>query len=163
MPIQHHISRAAEKLRHQSSLTGRVGVWLETNRFRPQDKQYHPFKSQRLPCPTDDTALLSRCATQLLSTIWQPDYRFVKAGVMLDDIRPSDMAQGDLFATSPHQSLSERTRLMALIDQANRRWGGHTLGIGYGGIKEKGGWIMKRSMKSPNYTTCWEELRQVTS
>src|SRR3546814_5012876 len=45
------IARATAKLRKQGSYAGRVCVWLETNRFREQDVQYHPAAGIRLPNP----------------------------------------------------------------------------------------------------------------
>jgi DNA polymerase V len=48
-PIRFHMARASEKLRQQGSTAGRLGVFLETNRFRPQDPQYHPCTGVGLP------------------------------------------------------------------------------------------------------------------
>jgi DNA polymerase V len=50
-PVRFHMGRAAEKLRQQGSVAGRVGVILETNRFRPQDPQYSPPEPSRYPWP----------------------------------------------------------------------------------------------------------------
>jgi DNA polymerase V len=91
-PIRLHAGRAAEKLRHQGSIAGRVGVWIETNRFRPQDPQYTPCRSVTLPVATDDTVLIAAWCVAVLRTVFRTGYRYVKAGVVLDSIRPKNMA-----------------------------------------------------------------------
>lgn len=159
--VRSHASRAAEKLRQQASLAGRVGVWIETNRFRPQDPQYTPNRSIRLPMATDDTSVLVAWATDVLRALFRPGYRYVKAGVMLDDLRPRSLVQGSLFNALPEKQDHRRERLMALMDQANQRWGRGTMGVGSVGIKGKRAWSMERGMLSPCYTTNWHELRVV--
>jgi DNA polymerase V len=160
--IRWHASRAAEKLRQQSSLAGRVGVWIETNRFRPQDPQYTPNRSIRLPVATDDTSVLVAWATDVLRALFRPGYRYVKAGVMLDDLRPRGLAQGSLFDAVSEEQDQRRERLMTLMDQANQKWGRGTMGVGSAGVKAKRAWSMERGMLSPCYTTNWHELRAVT-
>lgn len=62
--LRAYMGRAAEKLRRQQGVAGRVGVWLETNRHRLQDAQYHPSATLPLPAPSDDTAVLTQAATK---------------------------------------------------------------------------------------------------
>jgi DNA polymerase V len=100
-PIRFHMGRAAEKLRKQGSVAGALGVWLETNQFRPQDAQYSPAKNIPLPMPTDDTVALTAWATALLRAIYKPGYRYVKAGCMLMDLREREIMQGALFDIAP--------------------------------------------------------------
>ena len=160
-PVQVHLHRAAEKLRAQGSVAGRVGVWIETNRFRPQDAQYAPSHSLRLPAASDDTAVLAAWAGRVLQAIWRPGYRYVKAGVILDDLRPVGCQQGSLFDAPSASTRHERLATMAVMDAANRKWGRGSLGIGYAGIREPRSWFMQRGMMSPCYTTSWREVRAV--
>jgi len=159
-PVRFHMGRAAEKLRQQGSVAGRVGVFLETNRFRPQDPQYSPSRSLALPVATDDTAVLITWAVALLGALFKAGYRYVKAGVMLDDLRPRGLHQGSLFDAQPPVHDLRRERLMGVLDQANGKWGRGSLGVGV--VKHQKGWAMNRDALSPRYTTCWEELRVVT-
>lgn len=159
-PVHLHINRAAEKLRAQGSCAGRVGVWIETNRFRPQDAQYSPSYVASLPTATDDTAILSAWASRVLKAIWRPGYRYVKAGVVLDGLRPKAMAQGVLFDAMPPGEDERRARLMELLDTANHKWGRNALGIGHAGVREARRWSMHRDLMSPRYTTQWSEVRR---
>jgi DNA polymerase V len=78
-PVRFHMGRAAGKLRQQGSSAGRIGAFLETNRFR-DDPQYCPSKTFPLPIATDDTATLTSWATTLLRAIFKPGYRTSKQG-----------------------------------------------------------------------------------
>jgi len=159
--IRMHAGRAAEKLRQQGSVARRVGVFIETNRFRPQDPQYSPFHAIKLPVPTDDTALITIWAVQVLKAMFRP-FRFVKAGVMLDDIGPRGVVQGSLFDALPPEQDLRREKLMATLDKANAKWGRGTLGIGSAGVKGDREWSMQRGLLSPRYTTQWHELREIS-
>jgi DNA polymerase V len=159
-PLRFHMGRAAEKLRQQGSLAGRVGILLETNRFRPQDLQYSPSRSIALPVATDDTAVLATWVVALLRAVFKAGFRYVKAGVMLDDLRPRRLQQGCLFDGLPPAQDLRRERLMGVVDQANKKWGRGSLGVGV--VKDQKGWAMNRGMLSPRYTTCWNELRVVS-
>ncbi len=160
-PIQFHANRAAEKLRQQGSAAGRIGVWIQTNIFREQDAQYTPNRSVAFPAATDDTAAITAWAMAVLEAIWRPGYRYVKAGVMLDDLRPRGMTQGTLFDSLPPEQDHRRETLMKLLDTTNKRWGRGSIGIGAAGVKDQGGWGMERGLLSPRYTTNWDELRTV--
>jgi DNA polymerase V len=161
-PIHFHANRAAEKLRQQGSAAGRVGIWIQTNIFREQDAQYTPNRSVAMPVASDDTATIAAWAMAILEAVWRPGYRYVKAGVMLDDLRPRGLVQGGLFdAPAPEQGV-RREALMGVLDAANKKWGRGSMGIGAGGVKTQDGWGMQRGNLSPRYTTNWDELRVVT-
>ena len=160
-PVRFHMARAAEKLRLQGSIAGTLGVFLETNRFRPQDPQYSPSRAIHLPAATDDTAVLTTWATTLMRAIHKPGFRYVKAGVMLMDLRERCVVQGSLFDAAPTDRDLRRERLMGVLDRANGKWGRGTMGVGSAGVKQQRGWAMSRANLSPCYTTRWDELREV--
>lgn len=161
-PLHQYTCRAAEKLRAQGSVAGAIGVWIQTNPFRPQDPQYMPQHTLRLPEPTDDSAWLCAWSSAILRSIYKRGYRYVKAGVMLLDIQERGIRQGQLFDTAPPEHDARRARLMQTLDQANQKWGRGSMGIGHAGIKEQRPWAMQRQNLSPRYTTCWDELRVVS-
>jgi DNA polymerase V len=107
-----------------------VGVWIETNRFRLQDPQYAPCQSVTLPVATDDTAVITAWCVAVLRTVFRKGYRYVKAGVVLDCIRPKTMVQGSLFDALRPASDLKRKRLMTVLDNANHKWGRESLAIG---------------------------------
>lgn len=83
--------------------------------------------------------------------------RYIKAGVMLSEIVPAGIRQGDLFAeqpTTPHDS-----SLMKTIDQINLKMGKGVLKLVSDGVAQN--WQMKTGNRSPAYTTRWSELAVV--
>ena len=156
--LRAYMGRAAEKLRRQHGVAGRVGIWLETNRHRLQDAQYHPSATLALAVPSDDTAVLTRAARTLLHHLFREGYRYVKAGVMLLELGDRGVEQGQLFAATPSASDPARSALMATLDQVNAKWGNGTLGIGSAGLQQPRRWAMKRGTMTPAYTTRWSDL-----
>lgn len=98
----------------------------------------------------------------VLRTVFRQGFRYVKAEVMLDDIRPKAMARGSLFnALRPELDL-KRERLMGVLDKANSKSGTGTMGVGSAGVRGHREWTMQRGMLSPCCTTDWDQLREVT-
>jgi DNA polymerase V len=67
-----YMSRAAEKLRRQGSLAGRVQVYIRTNPFKDNAPQYQRGVNIPLPEATDDTLRLIRAAHWGLKRIFRP-------------------------------------------------------------------------------------------
>ena len=159
-PVRAYMTRAAEKLRRQNSVAGAVGVWIETNRFRDQDVQHHPSATVRLPESTADTLHLVHTAIGILRRIFRTGHRYVKAGVILTDIRPAGLQQGSLFAGAG-ESMEKRARLMTVLDTAAAKWGHGAIAPGTAGFSAPRAWAMKRAAMSPAYTTRWSDLLRV--
>lgn len=154
--VQTYVGRAAYKLRAQNSRAGTVKVWLETNRFRPHDPQYHPCAGVRLPSPSDDLATLTRAADGVLTKIFRAGYRYAKAGVMLEDLADQSHVQGEMFEMA--ELAPRRKALMATLDRIHTRFGRTEIGMGHAGVKATKGWTMRRGRLSPAYTTDWNQL-----
>ena len=151
--VSDYAARACAKLRRENQYCKMVSVFMRTNYFRKQDRQYHGFKSYRLFSPTNDTRDILNATRQLTKQIFQTNINFIKAGVMLSDFYDEGVYQGDLFRTVDKRINSEE--LMKTIDKIN------TSGIGRvtfasQGIKKS--WSMRRLLKSPRYLTNWEEM-----
>lgn len=154
--VQTYVGRAAYKLRGQGSRASVVKVWLETNRFRPQDLQYHPCAGVRLPSPTDDLADLAFTASAVLARIFKPGFRYTKVGVMLEGLVDQDHVQGGLFGGA--EASPKRKALMATLDHIHARFGRSEVGVGHAGVKATKVWTMRRGQLSPAYTTDWHQL-----
>ncbi|KAB2310638.1 Y-family DNA polymerase [Betaproteobacteria bacterium SCN2] len=150
-----YIARAAEKLRAQDSVAGAVEVYIRTNPFSEKQPQYQRAIAVPLTEATNDTMRLTRAALWGLKRIFKPGYAYQKAGVMLMEIAPTGQVQGVLFGPST----SARSRLMEVIDEANALWGSGTLKLAAEGVEKS--WQMKRGLKSPSYTSQWDELPRV--
>lgn len=99
-----------------------------------------------MPCATNDTAIITTWAIAVLHSVFKPGFRYVKAGVMLDDIQPKGLTQGSLFDTRPPERDLERERLMSVLDMANGKWGRGTMGMGSAGVRTPRAWTMQREV-----------------
>ena len=70
--------------------------------------------------PTSDARALIAEAVRMLAPLWQDGRRYMKVGVMLDDLRDAATQPRSLFPTrDPRQSAA----LMRAMDQVNGRYG----------------------------------------
>lgn len=151
--ISMHASRAAEKLRAQSSVARYISVFLKTNKYK-DGPQYNNSIGTYLPEPTSYTPDFIRVAHTLLENLYKPGYRYKKAGVMLAEICPDNEIQLNLFYTS--RNLTGHMEIMNALDRINLTWGRDTIKYASSGIQKP--WSMKRTMLTLRYTTNWNEL-----
>ena len=153
--------RAAEKLRRQGSLAGQLMVFIRTSPFRKNDQQFSTYRTLPLPTPSNDSTYLSEFACAIVRHIFQPGFKYAKAGVMLLELQPNSTEQLRL-SLSPDQQTEgggSRSRLMHALDQVNQRYGQGTLKLaGSGTPTVHASWAMKQEHKTPCYTTDWNDL-----
>lgn len=149
-------SRAAEKLRKQSGLANQVLVYIRTSPFRP-DPQYSRSITTPLRRPSSDTACIAKAALDGLHRIFQPGFKYAKAGVMLLDLQHEGQQQCELDLEGDSQK--DRSTLMTALDRLNQRYGKGTLHMASAGVEgNKRVWSMKQERRTPRYTTSWEDL-----
>ena len=119
---------------------------------RAEGEQY-ANAATRVLYPTDSTEELLAVALRAAESIFRASFRYKKAGVMLNGMKPSDHLTGRMFG----QDSWERTRRVSqAIDEINRRFGRHT--VRYGSVETEGRWQTKAAHKSQRYTTNLSEL-----
>jgi DNA polymerase V len=154
-----YTSRAAEKLRRQQGAASIISVFVvpkeqsHHNDFRRGDTISH-YTS--LPVATSVTHELIKPALALTERLYRNNTYYKKAGVMLSGIVPDASIQGNLFAP-PAQT---RNRLlMTMIDNVNFAMRNDILKFASSGTSRD--WKMRQELRSPRYTTRWEELYEV--
>lgn len=152
-----YVAEVAAKLRRQGRLAGRMSVYLETNRFRPDDPQYVNQTQLKLPVPTDDTPELGHYAQQALGRVFRPGYRYKKVGVWLSGLVEPGAVQQHLFDPDPKP---RRPGLMRVMDDVNRRYGKATLRTAASGFRREQ-WKLRQERLSPRYTTRLDEVMEV--
>lgn len=163
--VSEFASRAAEKLRHQQSTTGAVGVFFMTSPFRPNDRPHSVNVTTPLVRPTADSRLLVQAAVDAAKVEFRHGFKYAKAGVILSDIRPTSHHQGelDLFATDAMATpKKDRSALMDAVDVLNCRFGRDSVRIGSSTLAshsaEVRSWATRQERRSPRYTTRWDEM-----
>jgi DNA polymerase V len=157
--IATYTSRAAEKLRRQYSAAKIISV------FVVKKEQNHNLNFRQggtistyttLPVATSITQELIKPALQLVDQLYERGNEYKKAGVMLSGFVPDDSIQGNLF--KPVTKNCER-KLMDMIDNINFSQRDDVLKFASSGTTKN--WKMRQELRSPRYTTRWEELYKV--
>jgi DNA polymerase V len=144
-------------LRGQNSVTGALTVFIQTNPFKQHEPQHHQSITIPLADVTDNTLTLTNAALAGLKQIYQPNFRYKKAGVIFNLICDKPTAQQSLFEDVETKGRS--AHLMKAVDEINTRFGNAVIrsaATGTNGSKQE--WQMRSNNKSPNYTTSWDEL-----
>jgi DNA polymerase V len=149
--IASHATRAGEKLRSHGLVAGKMAAFFHTSPHR-DDPQYHGARTTRLTPMTNDTPTLIASASRRVRAAWRPNFRYVKAGVILDDLCAAKDAPRTLFdAPSPRAAAR-----MAAMDDLNARFGRGTVFLAAVGVER--GWKLRAEHHSPCYTTRMTEL-----
>ncbi|MBS1509774.1 MAG: Y-family DNA polymerase [Bacteroidetes bacterium] len=151
-----YTSRAAEKLRRQFSAADTVSVFVV-----PKEESHSTYfrhgpnigSSVTLPVATSSTHELIKPAVQLVDDLFEDGRIYKKAGVMLSGIVPDTSIQSDLFV--PEKKNNGRM-LMEMIDNINFSQRDDVLKFASSGTTRD--WKMRMELRSPRYTTRWEEL-----
>lgn len=157
--IATYTSRAAEKLRRQHSAASTISVFVvpkepsHTSRFRhgPSVSSYIT-----LPIATSLTNELIKPAMALTERLYEHGKLYKKAGVTLSGIVPDASIQGNLFAAP---ATNKSRLLMSMIDNVNFAMRDDVLKFAASGTSRD--WKMRQELRSPRYTTRWEELYNI--
>lgn len=106
----------ARKLREEKSAAYDVTTFLYTNRFREDLKQYFPSVTIRLGVAANSTQEIVGTALKALRLIYKSDYQYKKAGVIVDNVIPSDSLQGTIFDFD-EQARQKNDRISEIMDK----------------------------------------------
>jgi DNA polymerase V len=147
-----YAQQASARLAKHSLQAKLLTAFAGTSHYNPLDTSY-PTVCVKLPVPTADPVLLTRAAHALLPRI-QDGTKYVRAGIMVTDLRPTGRQSPLPLFANQH----EERGIGTLLEEISRRYGRGSVGLGYAGIRGGPDWSMQRTMLSPRYTTHWDEL-----
>ena len=156
----------AQKLRRDGSVAREVGVFIHTNRFRPELPQYCPFHSVTLKVPSNSTHQIVGAALEAAERIYRAGYAYKRAGVLVDDIVPAAAATSEhtLFEDPEKIAAAARRRrkenqISELMDAVNNPSSPILrLAAQHAGPYSDG---IRHDHVSPRYTTHWDELLEI--
>ena len=154
-----YTSRAAEKLRRQHSAANTISVFVVPREPSTNTRFRHgPTISSHiiLPLATSLTNELIKPAVALVDRLYEKGTFYKKAGVMLSGIVPDNSIQGSLFAEPAE---NKNRMLMSMIDNVNFAMRDDVLKFASSGTTRD--WKMRQELRSPRYTTRWEELYEI--
>ena len=155
--VSEFATRAAEKLRRQASVAGQLMVFAHTSPFRAGPR-FAKSTVVRLIRPSADTRELVQAAIRGISSIYQEGFLMAKAGVMLMDLTPASVIQGEI-AFDVHAESQEDAQLMSALDSINQRYGRSTIHVGSSrATAKRSDWSMRQERLTPQYTTRWSDM-----
>ncbi|RZM78018.1 Y-family DNA polymerase [Leptolyngbya iicbica] len=152
--IATHTARAAHKLRRDNLSASLLAVFIATNRFNADLPYYRNSGTVGLSAPTNHTITLTKAALKALGPLYRVGDHYQKAGVWLTELTPAHEIQQDLFIN--HKSCEKGRKLMEVMDALNSQFGAGTVRCAAQGFEQS--WRTKAEMRSPRYTTRWDEL-----
>lgn len=146
--VANFAARCALKLRTQNSCAGSIQVFLHTNRFRPQDKQFNHQITIKLLTASNSTNLLIYYALKGLDMLYKEGYNFQKAGVIVEDIVSASEVQQAFWQ---QEDSVKNKAITKTLDSVNAAMGRDTLRFVSQGYSI--GWKLRSNHLSKCYTT----------
>ena len=154
--IAMYATRCAEKLRVQKSCAHYACVFIQTNPYRQDLKQYVQSKIVKFSVATHDTSEILNSILGGLKDIYKKGYQYKKAGVILGGIIKKHEVQGDLF---DDVNRIRNDKIINTVDIINRKMGQDIIRYAAMGYRKK--WKLKQEQLSSCYTTRWEDLLKI--
>jgi DNA polymerase V len=150
-------TQAAYRLRESRQLTRRASLFLTTSRHKPGYKRWG--SEVIFETPTADTGQLISAVTTAFGKLYDKHASYHRAGVMLYDFTPDHLLQTDLLGTVDTQAQARQADRATALDSLNKRYGKHTVYFAAEDLAQD--WQPKQKLRSPRYTTYWDELPTV--
>ena len=157
--IATYTTRAAEKLRRQHCAASGISIFIVA-----KEESHSVNFSQgaiisaynTLPSPTSITSELITPAMHMAEQIFKQGKEYKKAGVLLSGLVPDRSIQSNLFVPA---SSNKKRYLMSAVDNLNFSMRDDAVKFASSGLTRD--WKMRRELRSPRYTSRWEELKEV--
>jgi len=154
-----YTSRAAEKLRRQYCAASSIQVFVVTNGRRNALYEYNPqsrYQYATFAKPSSDTTELIRYALPLAEKLYEPGFKYLKAGIILGGLVPDNSIQANLFV---NERMNQKKFLMEAMDNINFSHRDDMVKYLASGLKRN--WKMRQELRSKRFTTRWEELYEI--
>ncbi|MET0637356.1 MAG: Y-family DNA polymerase [Chitinophagaceae bacterium] len=146
--LSNHAAACSLKLRKQNSCAQLLNVFIRTNAFRTEEKQYAHSIDLQLEVPTNNASELIKYALKGLDLIFQPGYNYLKCGVIVADFVPEDSVQVGLF---DFKNRTKDKQLMKAMDGLNQSLGRDVVRFATQGFEKR--YRLKADYLSKKFTT----------
>lgn len=154
--VSNYSAACAEKLRRQKSCCREMNVFISTNPHKTQELQYMRSITIQLERASNSTPELIKYALKGLDIIFKAGYRFMKCGVIVQDLVPEDSIQASMFDQA---NLDKNKHIMQVLDRVNNSLGKETVRMATQGFKKR--YKLKAEHLSPRYTTNIDQILKV--
>ena len=154
-----YATRASEKIRSDGLQAKKITTFIRSNKFNNNNKQYHAARTYDFISPSNDLFETIRLAVKALKSIYRPEIKYKKAGVLLSDLTIEGEYNRDLFIHQSEESLLKKVRVNKVFDNLNNRYGSGTICVAKENYEKF--YITRRQNLSPAYTSNFDELPNV--
>jgi len=146
--ICNHAAACALKLRKQKSCCRIVHVFINTNPHKTEEAQYSRSINVEPETATNNSSEIIKHASKGFDIIFKEGYRYMKCGVIVNDLIPEDEIQHSMFdcANRPKDKI-----IMNALDSINKSLGKEIVRFAVQGFEKK--FRLKSEWLSPSYTT----------
>lgn len=146
-----YLTRAVEKLWKEDRYAQALSVFIRTDPFQKEDKQYEETIYMKIPFATKDLFELQAYCIAGVKTIFRDGYRYKKSGVMLSELTNENKRQQDLFYSGNADRATK-----AVIDINFKFYSGkmRTAVTGFGPRS----WRMRRDFQSKSPLHNWSDI-----
>jgi len=149
-----HAIKASEKMRSQNLQSSNIRVFARTSKYSSQN--YQRSAHRKLTNATDDTNNILKIVVELSKEIYNPEYKFSKAGVLMQDLTNSEYLQQSVINCKSQKDLKKSANLMRTIDLINKRFNNNA--ITWAITKKQQSWTMNKNFLSRSSTTDIEQI-----
>jgi len=149
-----HAIKASEKMRSQNLQSSDIRVFARTSKYSSQN--YQRSAHRKLTNATDDTNSILKIVVELSKEIYNPEYKFSKAGVLMQDLTNSEYLQQSVINYKSQKDLKKSANLMRTIDLLNKRFNNNA--ITWAITKNPQSWKMNKNFLSRSSTTDIEKI-----
>ncbi len=148
--------RCAEKLRKQKSVANLLTVFIHTDPFNPNEPQINKSKTITLPVATNSNSELVKYALICLNEIFSADFKYKKAGVIVEGLQDESQFQQNIFDKTDRK---KQRNLLKVLDKLNTQFGRDKVKLAVQGDGKE--WKLRQEKLSKRYTTNWNEIIEV--
>ncbi len=147
-------NKAASRLRAERLLAQTAVVQLTTNRHKPgYQRLNHRLNFQT---PSADGGYITAQLVAAVKANFNPHNWYHRVNIMLYDLVSQDVLQPDMFGNTNLEAVQSSSQRLQAVDSINKRYGRQT--VHYAAEDLSNSWQPKRLLRSPRYTTSWQEL-----
>ena len=154
--ISYHVDAVAKKLREEKLLTTRMSVSIRPSRHG-EYAGTHGHKDVEFSYPTASTQVLTQAALAAVRDVFVSAISYKKAGIVLTALVPEQYVPRSLFSET---EISDTSVLDSVTDALNERYGNNTIHLA---SLRSGGSLTSATLRSPAYTTQWNDIPTVSA
>ncbi|MES2608428.1 MAG: DUF4113 domain-containing protein [Pseudomonadota bacterium] len=161
-----HATRLGEKLRSRKLVTPAIYVFCRNSPFSSTEVYYKGTSIMEFDTYTNNTSVLIKGALAALRHAFRPGFTYHAAGVGAWDLtQEGAKKQKQMLSDHPTPMIittnntQKNIALNVAIDKLNQLNGKDTVFFASSGIKPRH--VTKQLMRSPRFTTRWDELARV--